>query len=113
MLEANEIYSADVATGAVNQLTQRGGSTSIAEISRDGKTIVGTTSSSQRPTELYVTTADFRSPTEHSRITMRWLADYSLAESEVVKWKSKDGMEVEGVLTKPVGYTAGAKCRFC
>ena len=43
-------------TGAVKQLTRRGGSTSITEISRDGKTIVGTTSSSQRPTELYVTT---------------------------------------------------------
>ncbi len=111
VLEANEVYAANVATGVVKQLTQRGGSTGITEISRDGKTIVGTISSSQRPTELYVTTADYRSP---RTITDQnaWLADYSLAESEIVKWKSKDGMEVEGVLTKPVGYSAGAKVPF-
>ena len=108
VLEAIEVYSADVATGAVKQLTQRGGSTGITEISRDGKTFVGTTSSSQRPTELYVATADFRSPRALTDQNA-WLTGYSLAASEVVKWKSKDGMEVEGVLTRPVGYSPGAK----
>lgn len=111
VLEAIEVYSADVATGAVKQLTQRGGSTGIAEISRDGKTVVGTTSSSQHPTELYSATADFKS-TKPLTDQNAWLADYSLAESEVVKWKSKDGTEVEGVLTKPVGYSPGAKVPF-
>ena len=111
VLEANEVYAADVATGAVKQLTRRGGSTSITEISRDGKTIVGTTSSSQRPTELYVTTPDYRSPRALTDQNA-WLADYSVAESEIVKWKSKDGMEIEGVLTRPVGYTAGSKVPF-
>jgi dipeptidyl aminopeptidase/acylaminoacyl peptidase len=111
VLEAIEVYSADVATGAVKQLTQRGGSTGITEISRDGKTIVGTTSASQRPTELYVTSADFKS-TKPLTDQNAWLADYSLAESEVVNWKSKDGTEVEGVLTKPVGYAPGAKVPF-
>lgn len=111
VLEAIEVYAADVASGAVKQLTQRGGSTGITEISRDGKTIVGTTSSFQHPTELYVTTADFKS-TKPLTGQNAWLADYSLAESEIVKWKSKDGMEVEGVLTKPVGYSAGTKVPF-
>lgn len=111
VLEAIEVYAADATTGAVKQLTQRGGSTGITEISRDGKTIVGTTSSFQHPTELYVTTADFKS-TKPLTDQNAWLADYSLAESEIVKWQSKDGMEVEGVLTKPVGYTAGTKVPF-
>lgn len=30
-------------------------------------------------------------------------------KTEVVKWKSKDGMEIEGLLTYPVGYEAGKK----
>jgi len=111
VLEANEVYAADVATGAVKQLTQRGGSTGITEISRDGKSIVGTTSSSQSPTELYVSTADYRLPRPLTNQNA-WLADYALAASEIVKWKSKDGMEVEGVLTKPVGYSAGTKVPF-
>lgn len=111
VLEAIELYSCDVATGAVKQLSRRGGSTGITEISRDGKTIVGTTSGPGQPTELYKIGADFTSfssLTDHNA----WLKDYALAETEIVKWKSKDGTEVEGVLTKPVGYTAGAKVPF-
>ena len=105
-LEALEVYSADVASGATKQLTQRGGSIGVSEISRDGKILVGAMSSGKQPTELYSTTADYKSVkslTDHNA----WLKDYSLGESEVVKWKSKDGTEVEGVLTKPVGYESG------
>ncbi len=106
MLEANEIFSVDVAGAAVKQLTKRGGSINISEISRDGKTVVGTTTSSQSPADLYASNLAFttvKSITEHNS----WLKDYSLPQSEVVKWKSNDGTEVEGVLTKPVGYTSG------
>jgi dipeptidyl aminopeptidase/acylaminoacyl peptidase len=105
-LEAIEIFSADVATGAVKQLTQRGGAMGITEISRDGKTIIGTMSSSQHPTELYTSNANFSAVkplTDHNS----WLKDYSIASSEVVKWKSKDGTDIEGVLTRPVGYSSG------
>jgi len=106
VLEAIELYSAGVANGAVKQLTQRGGSIGITEISRDGKMIVGTMSSAQQPTELYSSNASFASIkplTDHNA----WLKDYSLGQSEVVKWKSKDGTEIDGVLTKPVGYESG------
>jgi len=110
VLEANEVFAADAATGAVKQLSRRGGTTGITEISRDGK-IVGTMSAARQPTELYTSTSDygtFKSLTDHNA----WLRDYSLADTEVVKWKSKDGTEVEGVLTKPVGYEAGKRVPF-
>jgi dipeptidyl aminopeptidase/acylaminoacyl peptidase len=106
VLEAIEVYSADTASGAVIQLTRNGGSTGITEISRDGKMIVGTTSTAQRPNELYLTAPDFKGVrllTEHNS----WLKDYSLAASEIVKWKSTDGMEIEGILTRPAGYKSG------
>ena len=108
VLEANEIFSADVATGTVTQVSQTGASINIAEISRDGSTIVGTRSLSNGPAEVYKASLKSTQPvtlTSHNR----WLSDYALAETEVVKWKSKDGMEVEGLLTKPVGYIAGSK----
>jgi dipeptidyl aminopeptidase/acylaminoacyl peptidase len=110
VLEAIEVYSCEVGSGAVKQLSRSGGSTGVTEVTRDDK-LVGTTSSSRQPTELYATNADFKSPkmlTDHNV----WLKDYSLAETEVVKWKSKDGMDVEGLLTKPVGYEAGRKVPF-
>jgi dipeptidyl aminopeptidase/acylaminoacyl peptidase len=32
-----------------------------------------------------------------------------LGSQEVVKWKAKDGMELEGIVVKPVGYEAGKR----
>jgi len=107
-LEAIEVYSTDVASGAVKQLSRFGGVAGVTEISKDGKTVVGTMSGNRLPTDVYKATADFNS---FSQITDQnaWLRDYALADNEVVKWKSKDGLEIEGLLTKPVGYEAGKK----
>jgi dipeptidyl aminopeptidase/acylaminoacyl peptidase len=108
VLEAIEVYSADVNAGAVKQLSRRGSFTGIAEISHDGKTIVGTFSTSAQPAELYKSDTDYSAfvPLTHHN---SWLKDYALAGTEVVKWKSKDGTEIEGLLTKPVGYEVGKK----
>jgi len=111
LLEAIEVYSCEVATASVKQLSRRGGSTGITEISRDGKTIVGTLSGPKQPTEIYGSNPGFTTLnpiTDHNA----WLKDYALGDSEIVRWKSKDGTEIEGLLTKPVGYAAGAKAPF-
>ena len=110
VLEAIEVYSYDVAGGALKQLSRRGGSTGVTEVSRDGK-IVGTTSTGKQPTELYSADADFK---VHKQLTDHnsWLKDYLLGDTEIVKWKSKDGTDVEGLLTKPAGYEAGKKVPF-
>ena len=50
VLEAIEVYSCNVASGDVKQLSRRGGSTGITEISRDGKTTIGTSSTAMQPT---------------------------------------------------------------
>ena len=106
-LEANEIFALDVGSETVKQLSRRGASLNIADTSRDGKTIIGTLSG-PAPTEVFKSTPDFKS---FSVITSHndWLKDYALAETEVVKWKSSDGLEIEGLLTKPVGYEEGKK----
>ena len=101
VLEANEIFSTDVATGATTQLSKTGTSINVAEISKDGNTVVGTLTVSTAPAEVYKSNLKFMQPvalTNHNR----WLSDYTVAETEIVKWKSKDGMEIEGLLTKPV-----------
>ncbi len=107
-LETIEVYSAAVASGEVKQLSKRGGSTNIAEVSRDGKIIVCTSSMPQQPTEIYTANADsgsLKPLTDHNA----WLRGYALVDTEIVKWRSKDGLEVQGLLTKPVGYEAGKK----
>ena len=42
-----------------------------------------------------------------------WLAEYALGSTEVVKWKSsKDGMEIDGIVTKPVDFEPSRKYPF-
>src|SRR6266850_169989 len=111
VLEAVEIYYSDVASGDVRQVSRRGASTGITDVSPDGKTFVGILAGSAQPAEVYKANADFTSLdllTDHNS----WLKDYALAETEVVKWKSKDGTEIEGLLTKPVGYEGGTRLPF-
>ena len=108
VLEANEIFSADTTTGTVTQVSKVGATINPAQISSDGNTIVGTMTRPNAPAEVYKSNLKLTQPvalTSHNR----WISDYALAETEIVKWNSKDGMEIEGLLTKPVEYSNGSK----
>lgn len=109
-LQANEIFAFDVASERVKPVSRRGVALNIFGISSDGKTIIGT-SSGPAPTEIFKASPDFNSftlLTNHNS----WISDYALASTEVVKWKSTDGMDIEGLLTKPVDYVEGTKVPF-
>lgn len=101
--QAVEIFAADAARGGVRQVTRRGAVINVQEISGDGKTLIGTVTAADRPAEIYRADAGFAAVT---RLTDHnaWLDDYSLGATEVVRWRSTDGTEIEGVLTKPVGF---------
>ena len=40
------------------------------------------------------------------------IAKMPVGKTDLIKWKSKDGREIEGLLTYPVGYVAGTKVPF-
>jgi dipeptidyl aminopeptidase/acylaminoacyl peptidase len=102
-----EVFRFDVATGTYTQLT-RGQTLSYGSRSKDGKVVAVTLDSPQSPAEVHVTDAAFTSFKKLTD-TNPQAANFALGESEVVTWKSSDGWDVEGVLLKPVGYTAGQK----
>ena len=110
--EAERVFAAGVATGTVEPLTPADRVISLLEISANGKTAVGTISDPSHPTEVFSSDLSFSSPatiTSHNG----WLADFALGATEVVKWKSsKDGREIDGIVTKPVDWDAGRKSPF-
>ena len=67
-----------------------------------------TRSDLQHPPDVYVTAANSFNPTKLTDHNPQ-VKDLALGRSEVVKWKSKDGLEIEGVLLYPVGYEAGKR----
>jgi len=103
----SEAFRFDVVSGTYTQLT-RERTLSYGSRSKDGKIIAVTMDSPQMPGEVYVTDAafaNFRKLTD----TNPQAASFAIGATEVVTWKSSDGLVVEGVLLKPVGFTAGTR----
>jgi dipeptidyl aminopeptidase/acylaminoacyl peptidase len=72
-----------------------------------GKTFATAASTAMHPTELFI--GDMSGKLEKKTDHNPWLADVSLGKQEVIKWKAKDGLEIQGVLIYPVGFEAGTK----
>ncbi len=103
----NEAFAFDLSTKAFTQLSSKR-TMQFGSQSRNGKTIAVIMDSPESPGEVYVTDptfANFRRLTT----TNPQVSELALGESEVMTWKSSDGMEVEGVLLKPVGFQPGRR----
>jgi dipeptidyl aminopeptidase/acylaminoacyl peptidase len=110
--EAIRVFAADVASGSVRPLTDTARVIDLSEIAANGQTAVGTIGDPAHPDDVFRSDLSFVSP---ERITNQnaWLAEYALGASEVVKWKSsKDGMEIDGIVTKPVDFDGMHKVPF-
>jgi len=103
----NEAFAYDLTTGTYTQLT-RNKTINSTTISKDGRTIIVTMDAPNSATEIYVTDPSFANLKRLTN-TNPQLADIAQGETEVVTWKSSDGVEIEGVLLKPVGYEAGKR----
>jgi dipeptidyl aminopeptidase/acylaminoacyl peptidase len=103
----NEAFAYDLASGTYTQLTQKR-TIGATAVSKDSKTIVVTMDAPESSSEIYVTDPSF---TNLKRLTNTnpQLAEVAQGDTEVVTWKSSDGVEVEGVLLKPVGFQPGKK----
>jgi dipeptidyl aminopeptidase/acylaminoacyl peptidase len=64
--------------------------------------------SDSAPGEIHVSDGHFEAPRRLTD-TNPWVRDRSLGETEVIRWRSPDGLEIEGILLKPVGYRPGTR----
>ncbi len=100
----SQMFSVPVAGGEPRQLTQIRGVMSPPTMSADGQTLALIFGNVQQPNDVYL--AKLGPAIEPRRLTNHHpdLAEIALGKSETVRWKSRDGMEIEGVLVYPVGY---------
>jgi dipeptidyl aminopeptidase/acylaminoacyl peptidase len=103
----NEVFAYDVKSGQYSQLT-RNKTISSTSVSRDGRTIVFTADAPDSAMEVYATDPSFASPRRLTN-TNPQLAEIAQGQTEVITWKSSDGVEIEGVLLKPVGFEANKR----
>lgn len=103
----SQLFSVPASGGDPKQLSNIAGVMGQASFSRDGMVAAFTKSDTQHPDEVYISkTLPIAEPiklTDHNPQTR----EFALGPSEVIHWKSKDGLEIEGIVIYPVGYRQG------
>ncbi len=105
----SQLFAVPAAGGEPVQLTKTVGVMSAATFSSDRSVIAFTRSDTQHPSDVYV--ARTSSPLDPLKLTDHnpQVRDMALGSSEVIKWKAKDGLEIEGLVIYPAGYQPGKR----
>jgi dipeptidyl aminopeptidase/acylaminoacyl peptidase len=102
------VFRMAVASGAVTKLAGGDWSARIESVSADLTRGVAVVSTPNTPGEVHlINLATGRStPITHANAKA---SEFTRAEFKAITWKSKDGLDVEGLLWLPAGYQTGTK----
>jgi dipeptidyl aminopeptidase/acylaminoacyl peptidase len=103
-----QIYTTNIETGAITGLSKSEAAYSGISLSRSHAMIGFAAQWPDRAQEAYVAGVDAFSPMKVSRANAD-LPKLPLGRTEVIKWKSTDGLDVEGLLTYPANYESGKR----
>ena len=103
-----QIYSANLDTGAISELGKDTSVYSGISLNRARAMIGFASQSSDRAPEAYVASLDSFAPVKVSRVNAD-LPKLPLGRTEVIRWKSSDGMDIEGLLTYPSDFESGKR----
>jgi len=102
------LYYADIASGKIVEANYAPAVASGVTYNRGANMFAMVMQTSSRPPEVHVAKSGDREPTQVSWANAD-IAKMSVGKTEVIKWKSKDGREIEGLLTYPNDYKAGTR----
>lgn len=102
------IYSLDVASNRIDEIKTDVAVYNAIDLNRPGTTFGFVRQTADTPGEIYVASVANFSPTQVSWTNSNMKLP-PLGRTEVIRWKSKDGKEIEGLLTYPVGYQTGQR----
>ena len=92
----------------LKRITSSEGVTFDLDVSEDGSMVAFAWEDLESPPEIYVSAVDGGDIVKISNINSH-LPDLPFAKSEVISWKSFDGLEIEGILHYPLGYEEGKR----
>lgn len=102
------IYSLDLAANRIEEIKTSPAVYNAVSLNRTGTMFGFVRQTPDTPGDVYVASVTNFMPSQISQAN----ADVKLpplGKTEVVRWKSKDGKEIEGLLTYPVGYQSGQR----
>lgn len=105
---SSQLYIVDIAANRIEEVKSAPAVYGAFNLNDTGTMFGLTRQTSDTPGDVFVASVTDFNPVQISRVN----ADVKLpaiGRTEVIRWKSKDGKEIEGLLTYPVGYQAGQR----
>jgi dipeptidyl aminopeptidase/acylaminoacyl peptidase len=78
------------------------------DLSRDGRMLAFVFNDARTPNDIWVAPSTGRGAQRLTNFNSQF-KDFALVGTEVVRWKAPDGLEIEGLLVKPLGYEQGKR----
>jgi dipeptidyl aminopeptidase/acylaminoacyl peptidase len=103
-----QIYAFDVAANRIDEVKTTPAVYTAIELNRSGTAFGFVRQTPEAPPEAFVASSSDFAPAQVSRANAEWKLP-PIGKTEVIRWKSTDGKEIEGLLTYPAGYQAGRK----
>jgi dipeptidyl aminopeptidase/acylaminoacyl peptidase len=104
----SRMFSVASTGGDATRLGDISGVINNASFSRDGSTLAFTKSDTQHPDDVYVVRIPMGQITKLTDHNPQ-VREFALGSSEVVRWDSKDGKQIEGIVIYPAGYEQGKR----
>jgi dipeptidyl aminopeptidase/acylaminoacyl peptidase len=103
-----QVYAVDVASNRIEEIKSAPAVYNVVTLNRTGTMFGLVRQTADAPPEAFVASVSDFAPAQVSRANAEMKMP-PLGKTEVIRWKSADGKDIEGLLTYPVGYQAGKK----
>jgi len=103
-----QIYAIDIAANKIKEIKTTGAVYQSINLNHSGTMFGFIMQTPARAPEAFVSRVDNFAPVQVSRANTD-LRMPPIGKTEVIKWRSTDGKEIEGLLTYPVNYRVGQK----
>jgi dipeptidyl aminopeptidase/acylaminoacyl peptidase len=102
------VYAFDVAANRIDEIKTTPAVIGALSLNRSGTTFGFTRQTPDTPADVFIASSSDFNPVQITKVNAD-LKMPPLGRTEVITWKSKDGKQIEGLLTYPVGYQAGQR----
>ena len=103
----NNLYRINLGSDSVEQITSSAGSLAPSSFSRDRAKMAYVFQDFDTPADIWVGPTDGAGAVQLTDVNPTITDELVLGQGEVIRWESRDGTEIEGILMLPAEYQSG------
>ena len=103
----NNLYRINLGSDSVEQITSSAGSLAPSSFSRDRAKMAYVFQDFDTPADIWVGPTDGTGAVQLTDVNPTITDELVLGQGEVIRWESRDGTEIEGILVLPAEYQSG------